>query len=74
MHHGVENLMRLAGLSLAEAVRVATINPAYAGNVPARSHGLVPGDRADIVQFRLTASHRIEIVRTWIDGVRVFPS
>jgi N-acetylglucosamine-6-phosphate deacetylase len=74
MHRGVENLMRLAGLPLAAAVRMATINPAHAGNVPARSQGLVPGDRADIVQFRLTASHQIEIVSTWIGGVRVFPS
>ena len=72
MHRGVENLMRLAGLTLAGAVRMATINPASAGNVPARSQGLVPGERADIVQFRLTASHQIEIVRTWIDGVQVF--
>jgi N-acetylglucosamine-6-phosphate deacetylase len=74
MHRGVENLMRLAGLPLAGAVRMATINPARAGNVPARRQGLVPGDRADIVQFRLAASHQIEIVGTWIDGVRVFPS
>ena len=74
MHRGVENLMRLAGLPLAGAVRMATINPAYAGNVPARSQGLVPGDRADIVQFRLAASHQIEIIGTWIDGVRVFAS
>jgi N-acetylglucosamine-6-phosphate deacetylase len=74
MHRGVENLMRLAGLPLAGAVRMATINPARAGNVPARGQGLVPGDRADIVQFRLAASHQIEIVGTWIDGVRVFPS
>ena len=74
MHRGVENLMRLAGLPLAAAVRMATVNAAHAGNVPARSQGLVPGDRADIVQFRLTASHQIEIVSTWIGGVRVFPS
>jgi N-acetylglucosamine-6-phosphate deacetylase len=74
MHRGVENLMRLAGLSLAAAVRMATINPAHAGNVPARTQGLVPGDRADIVQLRLTASQQIEIVSTWIDGVRVFPA
>jgi len=74
MHRGVENLMRLAGLSLAAAVRMATINPAHAGNVPARTEGLVPGDRADIVQLRLTASQQIEIVSTWIDGVRVFPA
>ena len=74
MHRGVENLMRLAGLPLAGAVRMATVNPACAGNIPARSQGLVPGDRADIVQFRVGGSHQIEIVGTWIDGVRVFPS
>jgi N-acetylglucosamine-6-phosphate deacetylase len=74
MHRGVENLMRLAGLSLADAIRMATVNPAHAGKVPTRCQGLVPGERADIVQFRLTASHQIEIVNTWIDGVPVFPS
>jgi N-acetylglucosamine-6-phosphate deacetylase len=74
MHRGVENLMRLAGLSLADAVRMASINPARAGKVPARANGLVPGDRADIVQFRLTPVNAIEIISTWIAGVRVFPS
>ena len=56
MHRGVENLMRLAGLSLADAIRMATLNPARAGKVPARTQGLVPGAPADIVQFRLTPS------------------
>jgi len=72
MHRGVENLMRLAGLSLADAVRMATINPARAGLVPGRGQGLVPTERADIVQFRLTASKQVVIVATWISGVRVF--
>ncbi len=72
MHRGVENLMRLAGLPLADAVRMATINPARAGNVPDRARGLVPGDRADLVQFRLTPSNQLEIVATWVGGVRVF--
>jgi N-acetylglucosamine-6-phosphate deacetylase len=72
MHRGVENLMRLAGLSLADAVRMATINPARAGLVPGRGQGLVPAERADIVQFRLTASKQVEVVATWIAGVRVF--
>ena len=35
MDRGVENLMRLAGLSLADAVRMATVNAARAGRVPA---------------------------------------
>ena len=72
MHRGVENLMRLAGLSLAGAIRMATLNPALAGKVPGRERGLVPGERADIVQFRLTPRNEIEIVATWIAGVRVY--
>jgi N-acetylglucosamine-6-phosphate deacetylase len=70
MHRGVENLMRLAGLSLAGAIRMATLNPARAGEVPGRTQGLVPGDRADIIQFRLTPSNEIEIVGAWISGIR----
>jgi N-acetylglucosamine-6-phosphate deacetylase len=72
MHRGVENLMRLAGLSLAEAIRMATINPARAGKVPARAQGLVSGAPADIVQFRLTPAQAIEITATWLAGLRVF--
>ena len=72
MHRGVENLMRLAGLPLADAVRMATVNPARAGNVRGRAQGLAPGAPADIVQFRLTPSSQIEIVGSWMAGVRVF--
>jgi N-acetylglucosamine-6-phosphate deacetylase len=74
MHRGVENLMRLAGLSLADAVRMATVNPGRAGKVPGRSQGLVAGAPADIAQFRLTPSGQIEMVATWVGGVRVFPA
>ena len=72
LHRGVENLMRLAGLPLADAIRMATVNPARAGKVPGRARGLAPRDRADIVQFRMTAGSEIEIVSTWMGGVRVF--
>jgi N-acetylglucosamine-6-phosphate deacetylase len=72
MHRGVENLMRLAGLSLADAVRMATVNPAHAGKIPGRTQGLVLGDRADIVQFRLTPSNQIQIAGTWVGGIKVF--
>ncbi len=72
MHRGVENLMRLAGLSLADAIRMATINPARAGKVPGRAQALVPGAPADIVQFRLTPSQAVEITATWLTGRQVF--
>ena len=57
MDRGVENLMRLCGLPLADAVRMATVNAARAGAVPgteprARARGsrrfrAVPPDSAD---------------------------
>jgi N-acetylglucosamine-6-phosphate deacetylase len=67
MDRGVENLMRLAGLSLAEAVTMATTNPARAGRVAGRQNGLAPGDRADFVLFRLDP---VEIVATYLGGKR----
>jgi N-acetylglucosamine-6-phosphate deacetylase len=60
MNRGVANLMRLAGLSLDDAVRLATTNPARAGRVTAD-----PGDRV-----RFTSG--LEIVETWLSGERVF--
>jgi N-acetylglucosamine-6-phosphate deacetylase len=70
MRRGVENLMRLAGLSLADAVRMATTNAARAGRVPGRCKGLVAGDRADILKFRMHAGE-IEILALWIGGTLV---
>jgi N-acetylglucosamine-6-phosphate deacetylase len=73
MHRGVENLMKLAGLSLQEAVAMATRNPARAGRIPSRLRGLQPGDRADIVEFSFDeATKRITILRVWMDGELVY--
>jgi len=74
MDRGVENLMKLAGLELADAVRMATTNAARAGKVPARVNGLAAGDRADLVQFRFDAeAKKIEVIGTWVSGEQVFP-
>jgi len=73
MDRGVENLMRLAGITLPEAIRMATTNAARAGRVPAREGGLVPGDRADLVKFCFDpAGPRIEVLATWLSGRPVF--
>jgi N-acetylglucosamine-6-phosphate deacetylase len=71
MDRGVENLMRLAGISLSEAVRMATTNAARAGAIAGRQAGLVAGDRADLIQFRCQGL-RIETLATWLSGRRVF--
>jgi N-acetylglucosamine-6-phosphate deacetylase len=73
MHQGVENLMKFAGLSLADAVRLATVNAAIAGKVPNRSKGLEPGERSDFVQFRFDPERvKIDVVATWVDGKQVY--
>jgi N-acetylglucosamine-6-phosphate deacetylase len=73
MHHGVENLIRIGGLSLADAVRMATTHAARAGRVPGRAAGLVPGERADFIEYSFnpeTAS--ITIKATYISGEKVY--
>lgn len=71
MDRGIDNLMRLAGISLGEAVAMATVNAAKAGRVPGRTSGLAAGDRADLVQFRMGAT-QIEVMQTWMGGRKVF--
>ena len=73
MDRGVENLMRLAGLSLSEAVTLATTNAARAGRVPGRAGGIVPGDRADLIQYHFDPDGKsIRIEATYISGEKVY--
>jgi len=73
MDRGVENLMKLAGLSLPEALTMATRNPARAGRIHHRQRGLQPGERADVVEFNFDKESRsIRVLRTWLDGELVF--
>jgi len=73
MDRGVENLMRIAGLSLADAVSMATTNAARAGRVPGRTAGLVPGDRADLIQYDFNKSDLIITIKsTYISGSVVY--
>ena len=73
MDHGIQNLMKLAGLSLPDAVTMATVNPARVGAVPKRTNGLAAGDRADFVLFRYDAASRaIQVEATYVSGRQVF--
>ena len=60
MCRGVANLMRLAGLPLSDAIRMATVNAARAGKVETHD--------GDMVEFRVTAGGDVEVVRTWLAG------
>jgi len=73
MDRGVENLMRLAQLSLGEAVLMATRNPARAGRIPGRQRGLAAGERMDLVRFAFEPQTKsIQIFQTWLDGELVY--
>jgi len=69
MHNAIANLMRIAGVSLRDAIRAATLNPARLIHLEGRSEGLKPGDRGDVVVFRLTPDPTMEAV--YFDGIRV---
>jgi N-acetylglucosamine-6-phosphate deacetylase len=62
MNHAIANVIRLGGLTLREAIRTATSNPARLIRLAGRAGGLMPGDRADIVVFRQARSVEIEAV------------
>lgn len=73
MDHAIGNVITFAGVSLSEAITLASINPARVGRVALRQRGLTPGDRADIVKFRFNEDTKsIQILETYVDGERVF--
>ena len=73
MHKAIANVIRLTGLSLAETVRMATIDPARACKLAGREAGLAPGQRGDVVEFRYDAQGPIlEIEKTYLDGALVY--
>lgn len=71
MHVGVGNLMSLAGLSLLDAITMATSNAARAGRIGGRMRGLNPGERGDLVEFRLEGKQLL-IERTYLSGRLVY--
>jgi N-acetylglucosamine-6-phosphate deacetylase len=71
MDRAIENVMRIAGVSLVEAIAMATVNPARVARIRSRQRSLSPGERADLVRFR-HVDGRVEIEETWLSGERVF--
>jgi N-acetylglucosamine-6-phosphate deacetylase len=73
MDHAIGNVMRLAGVSLGDAVKMATMNPARVGAVPGRKNGVAAGDRADLVLFGFDPhTLSIRVMETYLSGRRVY--
>jgi N-acetylglucosamine-6-phosphate deacetylase len=71
MDAAISNVMRAPGVSLTEAIAMATVNPARVGRIGGRVRGLRAGDRSDVVLFRVEAG-RLRILETYLSGERVF--
>jgi N-acetylglucosamine-6-phosphate deacetylase len=73
MDRGIENLMKLAGLTFVEALTMATRNPARVCRVRSRQRGLQPGERADLVEFSFDSQYKkIEVLNVFLDGEKVY--
>src|SRR5262249_2528048 len=72
MDRAIGNVMQSAGVSLMEAVTMASTNPARVGRVPGRRRGLTPGEKSDVVLFRIV-DDRIEVGETWLGGKLGYP-
>jgi len=70
MDQAIANIIRMAGLSLREAVALATRNPARIGRIASRQRGLNTGQAADLVRFT-HADGQIQVLETYLNGVRV---
>jgi N-acetylglucosamine-6-phosphate deacetylase len=72
MDRALQNVMQIAGLNLREASTLATRNPARLGRIASRQRGLNPGERADLVRFRVhQATGAIEVLETFLAGHRI---
>lgn len=69
MNVAIGNLMNIGGVSLRNAIRTATTNPARAIGLEGRGEGLKAGERGDVVVFRQEPELAIEAV--YLEGVRV---
>jgi len=71
LDRAVGNAVRLGGVSLAAAVRMATLNPARAARIEGRQNGLAQGDRGDVAVFTFDRG-RITIERAYAAGRLMF--
>jgi N-acetylglucosamine-6-phosphate deacetylase len=73
MDRAIGNTVRLADVSLREALTAATVNAARAGRVAGRQRGLATGEKADLVKFRWEPdSYVLEVKETIVAGVSVY--
>ena len=75
MNQAVGNTVKLAAISLQQAITMATTNAARVGRIAGRQRGLVPGEKADLVRFTWDLENfNLTIVETIVAGISVYKS
>ncbi|MBV9301869.1 MAG: amidohydrolase family protein [Acidobacteriaceae bacterium] len=73
MDQAVGNAVRLGGVSLRDALVMASTNPARVTRIAGRQRGLAPGEKADFVRFSWDESAQLLTVReTVVAGSTVY--
>ena len=73
MDRGLTTVMKLTGISLREAITMATVNPARVGRIASRRRGIATGERADLVLFEIdAATAELRVLETYVGGERVY--
>ncbi len=73
MDQAIGNSVRIGGISLREALAMATVNPARAGRIAGRQRSFSPGEKADLVRFTWDESaQQMTIIETILAGSTVY--
>lgn len=73
MDRAVANAVRLGGISLSDALAMATVHPARVARIAGRRRGLNPGENADLVRFRWDeATSTLTVLETILAGESVY--
>jgi N-acetylglucosamine-6-phosphate deacetylase len=73
MDRAVGNAVRMAGISVSEALSMSASTPARVGRISGRQRGLNTGEKADLIAFRWDApTSTMQIVNTVVAGQEVY--
>ena len=73
MNWAVANTVKLANVSLHQAITMATTNAARVGRIAGRQRGLVPGEKADLIRFSWDPDkYVLTILETIVAGISVY--
>lgn len=75
MDRAIGNTVRMAKVSLTQALAMATVNAARVARVAGRQRSLTPGEKADFVKFQWNdATQAFTVVETIVAGISVYKS